>query len=33
MSGNYPIKETVEIVGEKKIVKDRRVYTCPVHVE
>lgn len=32
-SGNYPIDETIEIVGEKKNVKDRRVYTCPVSVE
>jgi len=29
---DYPIRETVQIVGEKKNVKNRRVYTCPVEV-
>lgn len=32
-SGRYAINETIEIVGEKKCVKDRRSYTCNVEVE
>ena len=30
---DYPIHEQIQIVGEKKNVKDRRVYTCPVEVK
>ncbi|MGN1164277.1 MAG: glycoside hydrolase family 3 N-terminal domain-containing protein [Candidatus Ornithospirochaeta sp.] len=32
-SGTYAARGNVEIVGEKKNVKDCRVYTCPVTVE
>lgn len=32
-SRNYPIVETIVITGEKKNVKNNRVYTCPVVVE
>lgn len=30
---DYAVKETIDIIGEKKVVKDNRVYTCPVRVE
>ena len=32
-SGTYSVAGEVKIIGEKKCVKDNRVYTCPVSVE
>lgn len=32
-SGTYSVVGEVKIIGEKKCVKDNRVYTCPVSVE